>query len=55
MECSNDVKDLNSLCRLPAFVALASATSDTNSFAGDPRGRVRRKKDGHGGDILWFA
>jgi hypothetical protein len=34
---------------------LAGATSDTNSFAGDPRGRVGREKDGHGGNILRFA
>ena len=35
--------------------ALAGATSDTNSFAGDPRGRVGREKDGHGGNIPRFA
>ena len=51
----NDVEDLNGLCRRYAFVVLAGATSDTNGFAGDPRGRVGREKDGHGGNILRFA
>lgn len=62
IECSyfwhgvlSDVEDLNGLCRRYAFVVLAGATSDTNGFAGDPRGRVRRQKDGNGGNIPRFA
>lgn len=51
----NDAEDMNGLCRRYAFVVLAGATSDTNGFAGDPRGRVRRQKDGHGGNIPRFA
>ena len=35
--------------------ALAGATSDTNSFARDPRRRVGSEKDGHGGNIPRFA
>ena len=48
-------RDLKCLCRGSAFAPSAGATSDTNSFAGDPRGRVGREKDGHGGNILRFA
>jgi hypothetical protein len=43
------------LCRHYGFVVLAGATSDTNSFAGDPRRRVGSEKEGHGGNIPRFA